>query len=121
MINEYPNSSVSSPSKTIASKANQLYELLKTAKVAHTELRDQIDDDADLYDNEEDHPLQGFSSNAYRVLRSVENLIIKELQNDTDGALRSEFEKLATFDTLKSSQNPIKHILKITKPAPPQL
>lgn len=120
MINEYPNSSVSSQNKAIANRASQLYELLKAAKVAHTELRDQIDDDADLYDNEEDHPLHGFSSNAYRVLRSVETLIVKELQSDTDGALRSEFEKLATFDALKSGQNPLKHILKITKPTPPQ-
>ena len=120
MTSEYPNSSVSSQSKAIANRANQLYELLKAAKVAHTELRDQIDDDADLYDNEEDHPLHGFSSNAYRVLRSVETLIIKELHNDTDGELRSEFEKLATFDALKSGQNPLKHILKITKPTPPQ-
>ena len=54
------------------------------------------------------------------MLRGVEALIVKELQNDTDGALRSEFEKLATFDALKSGQNPLKHILKITKPTPPQ-
>lgn len=101
-------------------RARPLYDLLAAAKVAHTQLRDQIDDDADLYDNEEDHPLHGFSSNAYRVLRSVEHLIVKELQNDTNGALRSEFEKLATFDALKSGQNPLKHILKITKPTPPQ-
>lgn len=120
MTSEYPNSSVSSQSRAIANRANQLYELLKAAKVAHTELRGQIDDVADLYDNEEDHPLHGFSSNAYRVLRSVETLIIKELQNDTDGALRSELEKLTTFDALKSGQNPLKHILKITKPTPPQ-
>lgn len=120
MTNEYPSSSVSSQNKAIANRASQLYELLKAAKVAHTELRDQIDDDADLYDNEEDHPLHGFSSNAYRVLRGVEALIVRELQNDTDGALRSEFEKLATFDALKSGQNPLKQILKITKPTPPQ-
>lgn len=120
MTNEYPSSSVSSQNKAIANRASQLYELLKAAKVAHTELRDQIDDDADLYDNEEDHPLHGFNSNAYRVLRSVEHLIVKELQNDIDGALRSEFEKLATVEALKSGLNPIRHILKITKLTPPQ-
>lgn len=112
--------STSQQTKAIPNRASQLYELLKSARTAHTQLRDQIDDDADVYDNEEDHPLHGFSSNAYNVLRSVETLIIKELHNDTDGALRSEFEKLATFDALKSGQNPLKHILKITKPTPPQ-
>jgi hypothetical protein len=105
--------------KMIPDRANLLYELLKSAKTAHTQLRDLIEDDVDSCDDDEDHLLHNFSSNAYKVLRSVENLIIKELQNDIDGELRSEFEKLATFDVLKSGQNPIKYILKIAKPTPP--
>jgi hypothetical protein len=108
------------PDDFISKRAKQLYELLKLANAAHTALRDQIEDDVDTCEDEEDHPLHSHSSNAYRVLRAVENTIIKELQHDSTGLLRSELEKFAMVDVLKDNQSLIKHILKITIPTPPQ-
>ncbi len=101
-------------------RASYLYELLKLANAAHTALREQIDDDVDTCEDDVNHPLHSHSSNAHRVLRSVENTIIKELQHDSTGLLRSEFEKLAMVDVLRNNQSVIKHILKITKLTPPQ-
>jgi hypothetical protein len=107
-------------SLALVQRASYLYELLKLASAAHSALRNQIEDDVDTCEDDEDHPLRSHSSNAHRVLRAVENTIIKELQHDTTGSLRSEFEKLATVDVLKNNQSVIKHILKVTKPTPPQ-
>ena len=120
MTNESPNFSASLPSDSAAVRARSLYELLNLANTAHAALREQIDDDVDSCEDEYDHPFRSHSSNAHRVLRAVENTIIKELQHDSTGLLRSEFEKLAMVDVLKSNQSAIKHILKITKPTPPR-
>jgi hypothetical protein len=120
MTNESPNFSANLPSDFAAVRAKQLYELLKLANAAHTALREQIDDDVDTCEDDENHPLHSHSSNAHRVLRAVENTIIKELHHDSTGLLRSEFEKLAMVDVLKNNQSSIKHILKTTKPTPQQ-
>lgn len=120
MTNESPSFSTSLPSDSAAARAMGLYELLKLARTAHAALREQIDDDVDSCEDEEDHPFHIHSSNAHRVLRAVENIIVIELQHDSTGLLRSEFEKLAMVDVLKNNQSPIKHILKVTKPTPPQ-
>lgn len=107
-------------SLSLVQRASYLYELLQVSNAANTALREQIDVDVDTCEDDENHPLHSHSSNAHRVLRAVENTIIKELQHDSTGLLRSEFEKLAMVDVLKNSQSPIRHILKITKPTPPQ-
>ena len=114
MTNESPNFSANLPSDFAAVRAKQLYELLKLANAANTALREQIDDDVDTCEDDVNHPLHSHSSNAHRVLRSVENTIIKELQHDSTGLLRSEFEKLAMVDVLRNEKNVVKHILKMT-------
>jgi len=93
MTNESLNFSANSPSDFAAVRAKQLYELLKLANAAQTALREQIDDGVDTCDDDEDHPLHGHSSNAHRVLKTVENLVINELQttaqNCYDPSLKS--------------------------------
>ena len=103
-------------SLSLVQRASYLYELLQVSNSAHNALREQIDDDLDTFEDEEDHPLPSHSSNAHRVLRAVESTIIKELQHDSTGLLRSEFEKLAMVEVLRNDRSAIKHILKITKP-----
>jgi hypothetical protein len=100
----------------LVQRTSYRYELLQVSNAAHTALREQIDDDVDTCEDEEDHSLHSHSSNAHRVLRAVENTIIKELQHDSTRLLRSEFEKLAMVGVLRNNKSAIKHILKITKP-----
>lgn len=109
MINEYLNSLVSSQNKTLTTRAKPLYVFFKSSLAVHTNLREPIDDDSGLYKNSEDYLLYIFSTLSYRVLRSDDNLIIKELQNFGTGALRSNTEKLEIFDALKEAGNPSKY------------
>jgi len=93
----------------VTNRAKPLYDLFKSSRGVHTNLREPIDDDPGLYENREDHLLNIFNTFSYRVIRSDDNLIIKDLQNHGLGALRLNAEKLETSDALKEAGNPSKY------------
>ena len=102
---------VNAPEKLLALRAKSIYELLVSARLTHTALSDQIDDDIESSDDFDQHPLASYAKNAYSVVKQIEQLLINELSYDLDGKFKTELEKLLVLDGLKGNKNPLKSIL----------
>ena len=101
--------------KLISLRAKNLHELLALTRKSDQSIRDFINDDIDSAEDFDNHELSENARQSYKVVRSVEKLIIDELQFDADGLLRTELEKLLLFDSLKYSKSELQKILSSTK------
>jgi len=101
--------------KLISLRAKNLHELLALTRKSDQSIRDFINDDIDSAEDFDNHELSENARQSYKVVRSVEKLIIDELQFDADGLLRTELEKLLLIDSLKYSKSELQKILSSTK------
>jgi hypothetical protein len=95
-----------------AIRAKLLYELLLSARSAHSELSDEINDDIESSDDFDEHPLATNAANAYSVVIKLEQLLMTELSYDYSGNFRTELEKLVLMDGLKGNKNELRSIFK---------
>jgi hypothetical protein len=92
-------------------REKNLHALLKSSRKADQSIRDFIGDDIDSAEEFDNHELSKSANQTYKVVRTVERLVIDELQFDTDGLLRSELEKLLLIDSLKYSKSELQKLL----------
>lgn len=93
-------------------KAKALMDLLTSAQAVASQLKDVIDDDIDSSEDFDDHQLAPIHKAAYGSMKSVENLIMYELQNDAGGNLLNAFDKLLTIEALAGRKSSLSHLLK---------
>ena len=103
--------SENAPEKLLALRAKSIYESIISARLVHTALSEQIDDDIESSDDFDHHPLASYAKNAHSTVISIEQLLIIELSFDLNGKFKDELEKLLVLDVLKGSKNPLRAIL----------
>jgi hypothetical protein len=96
----------------LALRAKLLYELVVSARSAHSELSEEINDEIESSNDFDEHPLATNAANAYSVVLKIEQLLMTELSYDYSGDFRTELEKLVLLDGLKGKNNALRAILK---------